>query len=227
MAVSGLLKFACALVMFETMTRMCHAASASGYCAWRTCGGVSVRFPFVLQNDALSGQCYSNYPSLQFQCLNQALYLNFTTIGTYLDDMYQVTAIDYWNQTLTLVPDGTSICRPFDANRFGGLNITNTTTLLLDCPGMYVPPGTSCTPLVNYSDACNSNGTSVTAPPARWACEVELKQYTLTWSSCHLFDIVPTQYTNLDSAASAALVLQFGGNRSMFTDPGNVFSYLF
>jgi hypothetical protein len=159
MAVScGRLKLACALLMFSIFTRVCSTASAGGDCPWRTCSssGVSVRYPFILQDDALSGQCYTRYPDLQFQCLNEFLYLNFTS-----NVSYKVTGIDYNMQTLSLVPDrGPATCRPFDANRFGGLNITNTSTLLLDCPtNIYKScaffQGTS------YVNVCNSTGGSV------------------------------------------------------------------
>ena len=83
-----------------------------------------------------AGRCpkWSMLYAVQFQCSNELLYLNFTSNISYYDDTYKVTGIDYNMQTLSLVPEGSATCRPFDADRFGGLNITNTTTLLLDCP---------------------------------------------------------------------------------------------
>jgi hypothetical protein len=216
MAVLGL-KFACALAMLNIMTRVCHAASASGYCAWRTCGldGVSVRFPFILQDDALSGQCYTRYPDLQFQCLNGLLYLNFTSNVSYLDDTYKVTGIDYNMQTLSLVPEGPAACLPFDSNRFGGLNITNTTTLLLDCPTNI---NESCTffPATSYVNVCNSTGGPVNNSGAgRWGCDMELNDYTdEAYSACHFIESLPE---SLNLSGSTALVLQFAGNKSTFT----------
>ena len=220
MAVLGL-KFACALAMLNIMTRVCHAASASGYCAWRTCGldGVSVRFPFTLQDDALSSQCYTRYPDLEFQCLNELLYLNFTSNVSYFDDTYKVTSIDYNMQTLSLVPEGPSACLPFDWKRFGGLNITNTTTLLLDCPTNIHG---SCTffPATRYVDVCNSTGEPVKNPGAgRWICDMKLNHYTdEAYSACHLVESLPE---SLDLSGSTALVLQFAGNKSTFTTSQN------
>lgn len=219
MAVScGCLKLACAFLMFSFFTRVCHAAYASGYCPWRTCGlDVSVRYPFTLQDDALNGQCYTRYPDLQFQCLNESLNLNFTSNVSYFDDTYKVTGIDYNMQTLSLVPEGSATCRPFDANRFGGLNITNTTTLLLDCPTNITE---SCTffPATSYVNVCNSTGGSVNNPGAgSWGCDMELNDYTdEAYSACHLIE-----------SLSTALVLQFAGNKSTFTAILRCSCYLF
>ncbi|KAG0587482.1 hypothetical protein KC19_2G167600 [Ceratodon purpureus] len=221
-------KLACALFMFNVMTRVCHAGSASGYCPVRTCGtnaDASIRFPFRLLDDALSGRCYSSYPALMFQCMDGTLYLNFTGNLSYSSDMYKVAKIDYWNQTLSLAPHGyPAICRPFDASRFGGLNITNTTTLLLDCATDITG---QCTKISgsSFSNACNSTGGGVnTEIGDRWTCPMTLNNYKdPVYSTCYLVE-TPLAFPNdLLGSASTVLELQFAGNRTLsltnFTSP--------
>ncbi|KAG0626678.1 hypothetical protein M758_2G143200 [Ceratodon purpureus] len=227
------LKFGCKMVKFLIMTalftRVAHAGSASAYCPVRTCGTnaeASIRFPFRLLDDAQSGRCYSSYPALMFQCMDQTLYLNFTGNITYSTDMYKVAKIDYWNQTLSLAPHGyPAICRPFDASRFGGLNITNTTTLLLDCATDITG---QCTKISgsSFSNACNNTelgGVNLTEIGDRWTCPMTLKNYKdVAYSACYLVE-TPQAIPNGLVSASSVLELQFAGNRTLsftnFTSP--------
>lgn len=75
------LKIACAVTMVNALVSLGHGQSASGLCPVRTCGGsggVEIRFPFILHNDPLGKQCYTEYPDLQFYCMSKVLFLNFT-----------------------------------------------------------------------------------------------------------------------------------------------------
>ncbi|KAG0587479.1 hypothetical protein KC19_2G167400 [Ceratodon purpureus] len=217
------LGFGCTMAKFiittALLTRVAHAGSASGYCPVRTCGtnaDASIRFPFRLLDDALSGRCYSSYPALMFQCMDGTLYLNFTGSVTHSSDMYKVSKIDYWNQTLSLAPHGyPAICRPFDASRFGGLNITNTTTLLLDCATDITG---QCTKISgsSFSNACNNTGGGVnTEIGDRWSCPMTLKNYKdAAFSACYLVE-TPQAIPNGLVSASSVLELQFAGNRTL------------
>ena len=216
------LKLACALVMSMSMVvSVSEAAAATGFCPWRTCGAnsdPSIRFPFRLGADALSSRCYSTYQKFIFKCRENTLYLNITENITLSLDQYKVAKIDYWDQTLSLVPQGSAVtCRDFDANRFGGMNITNTTSLLLNCPG--VVEGSECTELANFSDPCDSSGSGVVNPvrqPA-WACPMTLESFRdPKFSRCKLFETVPQTPLNIPNA-TYLLVLQFEADRSTFT----------
>lgn len=215
MVVHGL-KSACALFVLNIMARVCHAASALGFCPGRPCGfsGVEIRYPFELPDDALGNKCYTLYPNLAFQCLDNTLYLNFTGNTTDSTYRYKVTKIDYYNQTLLLVPQGQPAnCRPFEANRFGGLNITNTTTLLLDC-GTNIHGSCTAFPGSNISNVCNITGAGVTDPVGRNACPMKLENYMdVAYNSCYLMETDPLIPS---ITGSTALELQFAGNRSTF-----------
>lgn len=207
------------------MLRVCHGASASGYCQVRTCGasnaGVQIRFPFVLPDDAVNRGCYTDYPELVFTCMDQLLYLNFTANITYSYDSFKVVNIDYWEQTLSLVPSlGDATCQDFIPSRFGGLNITNSTTLLLDCPQNIYESCTRAPP--SLDDVCSNNATGVPdVGYRRWVCPMTLSNFSdAEFSSCHLAPENPTTSSELNSSrivGSTTLVLQFEGDRSMFT----------
>ena len=151
----------------------------------------------------MSNGCYNaEYQKFLFECRGQTLYLNITAdVRSSLPMTYNVTKIDYWNQTLSLVPQDS--CSTFDPNMFGGLNITNTSILILSCPAQMGP---RCT-LLGF-DVCGYK-----EPGAVWyTCEMTLDNFRdAAFNTCRLHRRELFVYSPRYS-----LVLQFESNRCTF-----------
>jgi hypothetical protein len=73
--------------------------NSSPSCPFRSCGNVSIVYPFWLRNETTSDQHYCGYPGFGLTCLND----EETVLALPGDHRYYVKAIDYSDYTLTLV----------------------------------------------------------------------------------------------------------------------------
>uniref|UniRef100_A0A7I4BEG5 Protein kinase domain-containing protein n=1 Tax=Physcomitrium patens TaxID=3218 RepID=A0A7I4BEG5_PHYPA len=191
MAVFGM-KLVCAFVMLDIMTKVCHAASPTGFCN-STCGRITLKYPFRLMDNENPAKCYSNYPQLKFLCPDETLRLHFTSMPEYSENEYLVLDINYENLTLSIVPSN-GACYLFNTSSFGGMNIKNTSMLYLNCR---TEIGGSCEPANKTSSTCGINPAGNTQPSTWFSCPVKLQQDSdQKYKECFLTDPLQLQFTN-------------------------------